>query len=94
MQFGQLQKVTSGVFAPKGPESSAQGFNPGNRPRAMRPEGGQIKGTNNLEVESNGSRFSIKHSILYNNRYEIHLPALSPLQGEPFIFMVPRVETR
>jgi hypothetical protein len=28
MQFGHLQKITSGKLAPKGPEDSAQGFHP------------------------------------------------------------------
>jgi hypothetical protein len=43
LEFGYLQKVMwscgQEIFAPKGLEASAQGFNPGNRPRATRPEG-------------------------------------------------------
>jgi hypothetical protein len=41
LKFGHLQKITSGDFAPKGLEDSAQGFNPGNRSLATRPEGAE-----------------------------------------------------
>ena len=55
--------------------------------------GRQIERSNKAEVGADGTS-QLRTLTLCGIRGELHLvPHLSPLQGEPFILRVPRVET-
>jgi hypothetical protein len=83
---------------PKGLQNSAQGFNPGivDQERCAL-KGRQIERSNKAEA---GSDVQLSHVPIAHSDFcpaigasFIWHPRLSPLQGEPSIFRIPRVET-
>jgi hypothetical protein len=64
------------VFAPRGLEESAQGFNPGNHPERRALKGRQIKRNNNVKARSNRSTPQL-HTLIFSRQ------SVRDISGQP-----------